>query len=80
LGTKPKNGFFHHLAPDFDEFLPHAECAVNKINLSMSKLKVGGGCFSAHMYAYNINHSVIAKISKICQPALPPTQYAWNNF
>jgi hypothetical protein len=39
-------------------FLPHAECAVNKKKkLSRSKFKVGGGCFSAHMYAYNIDHS-----------------------
>jgi hypothetical protein len=34
-------------------FLKHTECAVKKIE-AMPKLKVGGGCFCAYMYAYNV--------------------------
>jgi hypothetical protein len=36
-------------------FLPPTECAVNKKKFeARPKLKVGGGCFWAHMYAYNV--------------------------
>jgi hypothetical protein len=35
-------------------FLPHTERAVNKKKFeARPKLKVGGGRFCAHMYAYN---------------------------
>ncbi len=35
-------------------FLPHTECAVNQKKFAVRpELKVGGGCFWAHMYAYN---------------------------
>ena len=43
-------------SPDFDGFgfLLHSECAVNKKKFeARPKLKVGGECFWAHMYAYN---------------------------
>jgi hypothetical protein len=37
-------------------FLPQTKCAVNKTKKiePMPKLKVGGGCFWAHMYASNV--------------------------
>jgi hypothetical protein len=35
-------------------FLPHTEGGVNKKKFETGpKLKVDGGCFWAHMYAYN---------------------------
>jgi hypothetical protein len=30
LGNGEKNRIFYQLTPDFDGFLPHTECAVNK--------------------------------------------------
>ncbi len=35
-------------------FLPHTECAVNQKKFeARPELKVGGGCFWAHLYVYN---------------------------
>jgi hypothetical protein len=34
-------------------FLLHAKCLVKKNFEARSKLKVGGGCLWAYMYAYN---------------------------
>jgi hypothetical protein len=45
-------------------FLSHDECAVNRKKFEARlKLKVGGGRFWAHMYAYNVflkNFKVLA--------------------
>jgi hypothetical protein len=49
------------------------------------KLKVGGGCFLAHMYVYNMffeksfgSFMNVNNFNKSC--FLPPTQYAGNTF
>jgi hypothetical protein len=40
-----KNRIFYQLTPDFDGFLPHTECAVNKKKFeARPKLRVGSGC------------------------------------
>jgi hypothetical protein len=46
------------LTPNFEGFwlLPHTECAVNETKQTIyarPELKVGGGCFWAHMYAFH---------------------------
>jgi hypothetical protein len=33
VGTAKKIEFFYGLTPDFDGFLPHTECAVNRKNI-----------------------------------------------
>jgi hypothetical protein len=57
LGTGKINQFFFQYTPHFDGFwfLPHTEWAANKKKFAVRpKLKVGGGGFLAHMYAYNV--------------------------
>jgi hypothetical protein len=58
FGTEPKIFFFHHFSPLIlmvFGFLPHTGtvCAVKKKFEVRQKFKFVGGCFWAHMYAYN---------------------------
>ncbi len=79
------------------DFLPHTECKVNKKKfVARPKLKVGGGCFWAHIQCFfwkSLNFLVFIWMFKNSkkssfssehsvwgQKFLPPTQYAENNF
>ncbi len=57
LGSGKKNQFFYQIIPDFEGLL--FSCRILSVRyikkfLVRPKLKVGGVCLGAHMYAHNV--------------------------